>query len=159
MKQFHAERRRSGWAVALILAVATAAQAQAAPEPLRQLDFPVLARGESGQFRVLVPAYAGGEGVSAYSVHAVMPGADHDTGYRFFAVDCPESFEHNVHAGDRGVVCYLSGGMPHPPFTMTVSVRNIAAADGETRQEEGLRSVALYGAVTRAPWFLYGVTP
>jgi len=40
-----------------------------------------------------------------------------------------------------------------------VSVRNSAAADGETRQEDGLRSVTLYGEVTRAPWFLYGVMP
>lgn len=159
MTQFHAKRRCRAWTVALMLAVAPAAQAQAAPEPLQQLDFPVLARGESGQFRIQVPAHAGGEGVSAYSVHATIPGADHDTGYRFFAVDCPAGFKQNVHTGDRGVVCYLSGGVPHPPFTMTVSVRNIAAADGETRQEDGLRSVTLYGEVTRAPWFLYGVMP
>ncbi|WP_411850890.1 hypothetical protein ACLB90_18885 [Stenotrophomonas sp. LGBM10] len=159
MKHFHAGPRRCGWAAALLLAAATGAHAQAAPEPLRQLDFPVLARGETGQFRVLVPAHGGGEGAVAYAVHAVMPGSGDDLGYRFPAVSCPEGFKQNVHADDRGVVCHQSGGLPHPAFTMTVTVRNVEAADGETRQDDGLRSVALYGAVTHAPWFLYGVRP
>ncbi|WP_422506566.1 hypothetical protein [Stenotrophomonas sp. GZD-301] len=159
MTGFHARRWRGGAAAMAMLLASAGAHAQAAPEPLRQLDFPVLGRGETAQFRVLVPAHAGGEGTSAYAVHAVIPGSGNDRGYRFFAVQCPDGFKQNVHADDHGVVCHLGGGLPHPAFTMTVSVRNVDAADGETRQDEGLRGVALYGAVTRAPWFLYGVRP
>lgn len=145
--------------VLYLLLLTAAAPVLAAPPPLVQLDFPVLAPGESGQFRVAVPAYAGGAGRASYAAHALMPGSDLDRGYRFVAATCGEGFEGRVHYEDRGVVCSRIGQAPHAAFEMVVSVLNTGAVDGETVVEQGLRALHMDDGLTPSPWHLYGVRP
>ena len=127
------------------------------PSPIQQLDFPILAPGQTATMRLQVPAHVGGQGTVAYAAFAVDPAIGHDYGYRFGRVACPDGFDANVHPDDRGVVCYRHGNAPHPPFVMLVDVRNVAAADGETVGKAGLSAVVLYGGRRDADWYLYGV--
>ncbi len=135
---------------------ASATAAAAPPDPMQQLDFPVLAPGERAVFRVQVAAHAGDQGTVAYAAYAVDPVTGHDHGYRFGEVACPDGFAANVHPDDRGVVCYRHGNAPHPPFIMRIQVRNVAAAEGETVGKGGLSALAMHGGRRDADWFLYG---
>ncbi|HYQ23393.1 hypothetical protein [Stenotrophomonas sp.] len=124
------------------------------------MDYPVLAMGDTGQFRVQVPAYAGGQGRVSYAAHALMPGSSEDRGYRFVAVHCEDpGFTPVVHYENRGVVCSRIGQAAHPAFGMVVTVVNTGAADGETLMEEGLRGLVYYVGPSAAPWRIYGVQP
>ncbi|WP_312710186.1 hypothetical protein [Stenotrophomonas sp.] len=147
--------------LALVLAVALSLPVAAQPTlpPMQQLDYPVLAVGDTGQFRVQIPAYAGGQGRVSYAAHALMPGSSVDLGYRFTAAECGEGFTPYVHYNDRGVVCSRFGEAPHAAFEMVVTVRNVGAAEGEALMPEGLGYLVYdLGSVT-APWRLYGVRP
>ncbi|WP_295574202.1 hypothetical protein [Stenotrophomonas maltophilia] len=141
----------------LLLSVAIPLRAEPMPPPMRQLDFPVLAVGDIGQFRVHVPAYAGGQGRVSYAAHALMPGTDDDPGYRFIAAECGEGFTPYVHYNDRGVVCSRFGEAPHAAFEMVVTVFNVGAADGETVMPEGLGALVYDIGSAVAPWRIYGV--
>ena len=146
--------------VSCLLFCSSAVAMAQTPPPMQQLDYPVLAIGDTGQFRVQVPAYAGGQGRVSYAAHALMPGSSEDRGYRFVAVRCEDSgFTPVVHYEDRGVVCSRIGQAPHPAFEMVVTVVNTGAADGETVMEEGLRGLVYDVGPTAAPWRIYGVRP
>ncbi len=144
----------------LLLSVAIPLRAEPIPPPMQQLDFPVLAVGDIGQFRVQVPAYAGGQGRVSYAAHALMPGSAEDRGYRFIAVACRDGgFTPVVHYEDRGVVCSRIGQAPHPAFEMVVTVLNTGAANGGTVMPEGLRGLVYDVGPSAAPWRIYGVGP
>lgn len=144
----------------LFLSSVVSAAAAAAPvPPLQQLDYPVLAPGDIGQFRVQVPAYAGSQGRVSYAAHALMPGSDEDRGYRFIGVQCGDGFTPRVHPGERGVVCSRLGQAPHAAFEMVVTVLNVGAAHGESMMPEGLRSLIYDVGPSEAPWRIYGVRP
>lgn len=146
--------------VSCLLFCSSAVAMAQTPPPMQQLDYPVLAIGDSGQFRVQVPAYAGGQGRVSYAAHALMPGSSEDRGYRFVAVHCEDpGFTPGVHYEDRGVVCSRIGQAPHPAFEMVVTVVNTGAADGETVMEEGLRGLVYDVGLGVAPWRIYGVRP
>lgn len=141
------------------LVLSSAAMLPVAPPPLLQLDYPVLAPGEVGAFRVRVPAYAGGAGRVSYAAHALMPGSEQDRGYRFIAAACGEGFTPRVHYEERGVVCSRTGQAPHPAFDMVVTVRNTGASAGETVMDQGLGSLIYDIGSVSSPWRLYSVTP
>lgn len=141
----------------LLLSVAIPLRAEPMPPPMQQLDFPVLAVGDIGQFRVHAPAYAGGQGRVSYAAHALMPGTDDDRGYRFIAAECGEGFTPYVHYNDRGVVCSRFGEAPHAAFEMVVTVLNVGAVDGETMMPEGLGALVYDIGSAVAPWRIYGV--
>lgn len=146
--------------VSCLLFCSSAVAVAQTPPPMQQLDYPVLAIGDSGQFRVQVPAYEGGQGRVAYAAHALMPGSSEDRGYRFVAVHCEDpGFTPMVHYEDRGVVCSRFGQAAHPAFKMVVTVINTGAADGETLMEEGLRGLVYDVGPSAAPWRIYGVRP
>lgn len=143
----------------LLMLAAGGIAAEPLPPPLQQVDYPVLAVGDVGQFRVQVPAYAGGKGRVSYAAHALMPGSDDDRGYRFIAVVCGDAgFTPVVHYEDRGVVCSRIGQAPHAAFEMVVTVVNAGAADGETIMPKGLGALVYDVGSTAAPWRIYGVT-
>ncbi|WP_416057647.1 hypothetical protein [Stenotrophomonas maltophilia] len=144
----------------LLLSVAIPLRAEPMPPPMQQLDFPVLAVGDIGQFRVHVPAYAGGQGRVSYAAHALMPGSGEDRGYRFIAVVCgDDGFTPVLHYEDRGVVCSRIGQAPHAAFEMVVTVLNVGAAHGESMMPEGLRTLIYDVGPSEAPWRIYGVRP
>ncbi|SET79790.1 hypothetical protein [Stenotrophomonas indicatrix] len=144
----------------LLLIASGSAGAEPLPPPMRQLDFPVLAIGDIGHFRVQVPAYAGGQGRVSYAAHALMPGSDEDRGYRFIAVACSDGgFTPVVHYEERGVACSRVGQSPHPAFEMVITVGNTGAAEGEVVMPDGLRSLVYDVGQSRAPWRIYGVRP
>lgn len=141
----------------LLLICAAGGVAASPSAPLQQLDYPVLAVGDVGHFRVLVPAYAGGQGRVSYAAHALMPGSDVDRGYRFIAAACGEGFTPYVHYENRGVVCSRVGQAPHAAFEMVVTVINTGAADGETLMPEGLAGLVYDVGTVFSPWRIYGV--
>ncbi|WP_369038733.1 hypothetical protein [Stenotrophomonas maltophilia] len=141
----------------MLVSAAVVAAASPLPPPLQQVDHPVLAVGDVGQFRVRVPAYPGGQGRVSYAAHALAPGSDIDRGYRFIAVECAEGFTPRVHYEDRGVVCSRIGQAPHAAFEMVVTVVNTGALDGETVMEHGLAGLVYDAGTVFSPWRIYGV--
>lgn len=145
-------------ALSLLVGMATEMPiAQPGIPALQQIDFPVLATGDTATFRVRIAAHQGGRGTVAHAAFALMPGADEDRGYRFFAVDCPAGFIANVHDEDRGVVCHRHDAAAYAEAEMAVHVRNTGAADGLTWMRGGLRSLVADVGTVDADWFLYGV--
>ncbi|MEG2806194.1 hypothetical protein [Stenotrophomonas sp.] len=140
-----------------LLMLSLTAPANAAPAPLQQLDFPVLAVGDTGQFRLRLGAHPAGQVV--YSAHALSGADPVGQGYRFVGVACPSGFHANVHHEDRGVVCFRTAGPAHPPLEMVVTVYNEGAADGATRKEDGLWVIDAQGTKVTSAWHLFGVRP
>lgn len=127
-----------------------------AAEPMVQLNYPVLARGESAVLRLQLAAHPGG--LAAYSIR--MQHRDNgDSGFRVASVQCPEGFFANLYDQDLGAVCYRVDDTPHPSLEMRVRVYNAHAADGHTRWEEGLWTLDGDAAALKTAWHLFAVEP
>lgn len=139
----------------LLLSVSCLPAAMAAP-PV-QLDFPVLALGESAPVRLQLAPHAGG--LALYSIHMNQMGSGLVSGYEVTGVQCPQGFLSNLYREGRGAVCYRLEEAPHAGGMMVVQVVNVDAADGHTAWEEGLGFLDAHGPPRKAAWHLFGVRP
>lgn len=141
--------------IALVTLALSATSTQAAPLPLWQLDYPVLAMGESGKMRLQIPSSAGGLGSEDYGAWSIDRETGAESGYRFIAVECPSGFRPAHFDNGAFVLCYRVDGKPHAAVEMVVHVLNVNATEGETVMKHGLAAVV--DGVTTSPWRIYGV--
>lgn len=135
--------------------------AAASPDPLTQLNHPVIGLGETAALEVQIPAYrGGGSSFLAYSINLKDADNARLMGYAALAVECPVGFLTNLYDGAAGGVCYRMDTAPHAAAVMRVEILNQDAADGLTHWPEALRvtDLSVPGGVT-GPLQLYGVRP
>ncbi|MCI1053488.1 hypothetical protein MOQ26_20400 [Stenotrophomonas maltophilia] len=141
--------------LSLLLSLSCLPAALAAP-PV-QLDFPVLALGETAPVRLQLAPHAGG--LAAYSIHMNSRYSAVVSGYEVTSVQCPPGFQSNLYGEGRGAVCYRTEDVPHAGGVMVVQVVNVDAPAGHTAWEEGLGFLDAHGPPQNAPWHLFGVRP
>lgn len=141
--------------LSLLLSVSCLPAAMAAPP--EQLDFPVLALGESAPVRLQLAPHGGG--LALYSIHMNQMDSGVASGYEVTGVQCPQGFLSNLYREGRGAVCYRLEEAPHAGGMMVVQVVNVDAADGHTAWEEGLGFLDAQGPPRKAAWHLFGVRP
>lgn len=147
-----------GFSLLLSLCCLPAAMAS----PPEQLDFPVLAPGESAPVRLRLAPHVGG--VALYSIHMRRiddsdPSGYQISGYRVTGVQCPEGFLFNLYPENQGAVCYRMEETPHAGGEMVVQVVNVDAPDGPTVWEEGLGFVDWHGPAQKTAWHFFAVRP
>ncbi len=128
----------------------------AAPLPMLQLDFPVLAVGEVGEVRVQVPPHDGWGGSQVYTFYMKRQFDEYDPRYRILRAACPPGFRsRNFNETEADCARMTSGA--HPAFEITLQIKNVGAEDGETLLRSALLSSINGSGNTWAPLRLYGV--
>ncbi|MEG0185459.1 MAG: hypothetical protein RR704_18630 [Stenotrophomonas sp.] len=115
------------------------APAAAAPDPIVQVNYPVIALGETETLRLQLSAHPGGlaGALVTYSIHMNRLDSGHSSGYRVLEVRCPPEFLSNVYSGHAGAVCYRESGTPHPAGRRTAGDGRMAPVRRAARSAAG----------------------
>ena len=146
----------SSFLATVLLGAPSASADTLAPMPMMQLDFPVLAVGESGLIRLHVPAHDGWGAGPYYGVVIKEQFSDYDPGYRLTTIHCPYGYYRRNYNNIEGSCSTMESGS-HAALEIVIEVQNVGAADGETFLKTGLVSNVFGNGRTFAPLRLRGV--